>query len=95
MGRKIASGTGNYNDHFVMQHDLLQELAIHQSSQEPVAQRKRLIINITGNGLPTWWTVQNEFHIAARILSVSTGLFLSPPHSLDALICYESYFSHP
>lgn len=77
LNRKIASGTGNYNDLFVVQQDLLQELAIHQSSQEPVPDRKRLIVNIIGNDLPKWWTVQNEYHVAARILSISTGLHLS------------------
>ncbi|KAF7828759.1 putative disease resistance protein [Senna tora] len=76
--RKVTSGTGNYNNHFVMKDDLLQKLAIHQSSKEPLPQRKRLIINIIGNDLPSWWTVKNEYPVAARILSMSTDeLFTS------------------
>lgn len=78
LSRKFASGTGNLNSYFVMRHDLFQELAIHQRkiSQEPLEKRKRLIINITGNDLPQWWTEQKEHHIAAHVLSISTGLLL-------------------
>ncbi|KAF7828760.1 putative disease resistance protein [Senna tora] len=48
--RKVESNTDNfYNNHFIMQHDLLRELAIYQSSQEPFEQRKRLIVDINEN----------------------------------------------
>ncbi|XP_059623783.1 probable disease resistance protein At5g66910 [Cornus florida] len=45
--RKEASEiAGYYNEHFVTLHDLLRELAIYLSSQEPIEQRKRLIMDI-------------------------------------------------
>ncbi|KAK4262257.1 hypothetical protein QN277_027839 [Acacia crassicarpa] len=77
--RKFASGTGNFSSHFVVPHDLFQELAIHQRqiSQEPMEVRKRLFLNITRNELPQWWTEQKEHHIAARVLSISTDRLFS------------------
>ncbi|TKY55749.1 disease resistance protein [Spatholobus suberectus] len=70
--RNITSGTGDYNYHYVTQHGLLRDLAILQTSQGPQENRNRLIIDISGNNLPKWWSTQNEYHIAARILSIST-----------------------
>ncbi|KAK7331131.1 hypothetical protein VNO77_25345 [Canavalia gladiata] len=69
--RKAESGTVDYNYHYVSQHVLLRELAIRQISQEPTEKRNRLSIHINGNKVPAWWSVQNEYHIAARILSIS------------------------
>ncbi|KAJ1436511.1 Powdery mildew resistance protein, RPW8 domain [Sesbania bispinosa] len=69
---KVASDTVEYNYHYVTLHGLLRELAIHHTSQDPVDKRNRLIIDLSGNNLPTWWTTENEYHIAARILSIST-----------------------
>ena len=90
MIRKVESGTIDYSYHYVMQHDLLRDLAIHQTSQEPEAQRDRLIIDISGNNLPEWWNVENEYQIKARILSISTGLFISVlMHTLvERLLCH-------
>ncbi|XP_061363421.1 probable disease resistance protein At5g66900 [Gastrolobium bilobum] len=70
--RKVASGTIDYKYHYVTQHGLLRELAICQTSQELVEKRNRLIIDISGNNVPEWWNGGNEYHIAARILSIST-----------------------
>ncbi|XP_027347157.1 probable disease resistance protein At5g66900 [Abrus precatorius] len=70
--RNVESGTVDYNYHFVTQNGLLRDLAILQTSQEPTEKMNRLIIDISGNNLPSWWTTQNEHHIAARILSIST-----------------------
>nr|XP_023891174.1 probable disease resistance protein At5g66900 isoform X2 [Quercus suber] len=73
MARKDASEVNNYyNDDFVTQHDILRELAMHQSSQEPEGQRPRLIMNISGNNLPKWWMEQEQLLINARLLSIST-----------------------
>ena len=59
---------------FVLQHDILRDLAIRQSSQEPVEERKRLFLDLIGNKLPNWWSQQNQpFIIKARLLSISTG----------------------
>ncbi|KAH7520132.1 hypothetical protein FEM48_Zijuj08G0111700 [Ziziphus jujuba var. spinosa] len=53
-----------YSEHFVTQHDLLRELAIYESShepqvngercEEPVEQRKRLILDLKGDEHPKW-----------------------------------------
>ncbi|AES94772.2 NB-ARC domain disease resistance protein [Medicago truncatula] len=54
--RKVATGTDTYyNNHYVMQHDLLRDLAIHQSKGEPFEQRKRMIIDLNGDTRPDWW----------------------------------------
>ena len=96
--RKVAKDTDMYyNNHFVMLHDLLRKLALHQSEQEQFEQRKKLIIELNGDDRPEWWVVQNQqgifgrvlsllprwlieqkqLRVAAQILSISTGLFLS------------------
>ncbi|KAG2724548.1 hypothetical protein I3760_01G023000 [Carya illinoinensis] len=71
--RQDASLVGSYcSEDFVLQHDLLRELAIHQCSQEPIEQRKRLIIDISGNNFPKWWMEQRLQPIKAQLLSIST-----------------------
>ncbi|KAK1588713.1 hypothetical protein Q3G72_026312 [Acer saccharum] len=72
IARKNASDDGYYNDHFVMQHDLLRELIIYQSMLEPVERTKRLIIDISGNKFPKWWSEKKTNPIHARLLSIST-----------------------
>lgn len=57
-----------------MQHDLLRNLTIHQSNTEPIGHRNRLIVEIKGNDLPTWWTEVMHQPIHARLLSISTGM---------------------
>ncbi|RVX16122.1 putative disease resistance protein [Vitis vinifera] len=68
---------GCYDDAFVLQHDLLRELAIRQSSQEPMEERKRLILDFSGNELPDWWTEEKQPCIRARLLSISTDEMFS------------------
>ncbi|KHN30798.1 Putative disease resistance protein [Glycine soja] len=70
--RNISSGTIDYNYHYVTQHGLLRDLAILQTNKELMKKRNRLIIDVSGNNLPDWWTTQNEYHIAAHSLSIST-----------------------
>ncbi|KAH7851392.1 hypothetical protein Vadar_010896 [Vaccinium darrowii] len=71
--RKDASEiSGHYNEHFVTQHDLLRELAIHQSRQELIEKRKRLIMEIDGNDFPRWWIEQRQHSVCARLMSIST-----------------------
>ncbi|KAK9054078.1 hypothetical protein SSX86_025154 [Deinandra increscens subsp. villosa] len=71
--RKDASELEGYcNEHYVTQHDLLRELAIHLSSQEQISQRKKLFIEIHGNDIPAWWIEQTQQPIDARLLSIST-----------------------
>ncbi|KAM0000750.1 putative powdery mildew resistance protein, RPW8 [Helianthus debilis subsp. tardiflorus] len=73
LARKDASELEGYcNEHHVTQHDLLRELAIHLSSQEPIAHRKRLLIEIHGNDLPAWWIDQTQQPIDTRLMSIST-----------------------
>ncbi|KAJ9669988.1 hypothetical protein PVL29_026512 [Vitis rotundifolia] len=66
-----------YNDAFVMQHDLLRDLAIYQSEQEPIEKRKRLIVDLTGNRLPEWWTKEKQPRLSARLVSISTDEMFS------------------
>ncbi|KAK2357234.1 putative disease resistance protein [Trifolium repens] len=70
--RKVASGAIDYNYHYVTQYGLLRDLAIRDTDQEAEDKRNRLIIDTSANNLPSWWTSENEYHIAARILSIST-----------------------
>ncbi|ONH96594.1 hypothetical protein PRUPE_7G139200 [Prunus persica] len=63
---------GYYTEYFVTQHDMLRELAIHQASQDPIEQRKRLIIKTCGDNLPMWLAEQKHQPLQARILSIST-----------------------
>ncbi|PWA58352.1 Disease resistance protein [Artemisia annua] len=72
--RKYAVELQGYeNEHYyVTQHDVLRELAIHISSQEPISERKQLFMEIHGNEFPKWWTQKTEQPINARILSIST-----------------------
>ena len=77
--RKDESEVNNfYNEDYVSQHDLLRELAIFESRQGPEGQRQRLIMDISGNSLPSWCTEQDQQPINARLLSISTGLFMFP-----------------
>nr|XP_043615223.1 probable disease resistance protein At5g66900 isoform X2 [Erigeron canadensis] len=84
--RKDASELEGYcNEHYVTQHDLLRELAIHLSSRDPIAQRKRLLIEIHGNDIPTWWIEQTQQPIAIRLLSITTDeSFSSSWYDLEA-----------
>ncbi|KAL4644912.1 hypothetical protein ACB092_02G198200 [Castanea dentata] len=76
MSRKDASEVNNYyNEDFVTQHDILRELAMYQSSPELRGKRQRLIINISKNNPPKWWTEQKQQLFNARLLSISTNEF--------------------
>ncbi|XP_068331938.1 probable disease resistance protein At5g66900 [Pyrus communis] len=70
--RHEREADGYYTEHFITQHDMLRELAIHEASQDPIEHRKRLFINICGDKLPKWWTEQKYQAIKARLLSIST-----------------------
>ncbi|XP_061363498.1 probable disease resistance protein At5g66900 [Gastrolobium bilobum] len=74
IARKNASDADNYyyNNHFIVLHDLLRELAIHQSSQGPIEQRKRLIIEINENKRERW-LAEKQKGMIARILSKFHG----------------------
>ncbi|MED6185313.1 hypothetical protein PIB30_055826 [Stylosanthes scabra] len=70
--RKVATDVEMYyNNHFLMQHDLLRELASIQSNQELIEQRKRLAIDLTqsGKNCPNWLIGQNQPGILSRMLS--------------------------
>ncbi|TKY45719.1 DA1-related 5 [Spatholobus suberectus] len=65
-----------YNNHFVMLHDFLRELAIHQSEEEPFEQRKRLIVDLNGDNRPEWWVGQNQQGIIGRMFSFFLGMLV-------------------
>ncbi|KAK2983304.1 hypothetical protein RJ640_011627 [Escallonia rubra] len=64
-------------------HDLLRELAIYLSNQEPIELRKRVILEITDNKLPKLWVEKEQEPINARLLSISTDEAFSL--SLDSI----------
>ncbi|XP_054822979.1 probable disease resistance protein At5g66900 [Prosopis cineraria] len=75
--RKAARETDKYyNNHFVLLHDLLRELAIHQSSQVPMEERRRLIIDSGENNHPEWWQEQKQQGVIARISSLLFGWWM-------------------
>lgn len=87
---------GYYTEHFVTQHDMLRELAIHQASQGPIEHRERLFINICGDELPKWLREQKYQAIKARLLSISTGsIHLSLVNiytcARDTLVCARAH----
>ena len=65
---------GYYNEHFVTQHDLLRDLTMQPSSNDP-GQWERLNIDLRGkNQLPNWWDKCKEKSFSARLLTISSGL---------------------
>ncbi|KAK9902927.1 hypothetical protein M0R45_001440 [Rubus argutus] len=77
-------GDGYYSEHFVVQHDLLRELAIYETRQQDPGHRERLIINISGDNLPKWWSEKKYPSMKARLLSISTdGEFSSKWHHME------------
>ncbi|KAL2348424.1 hypothetical protein Fmac_002424 [Flemingia macrophylla] len=75
--RKVAKDSDMYyNNHFVMLHDLLRELAIHQSEEEPFEQRKRLIIDLNGDNRPEWWVGKNQQGSIGRVFSFFLGMLV-------------------
>lgn len=66
-----------YVEHFVTQHDMLRELAVYNAKLDPIEQRKRLIVDISGDNEPKWLTEQKSQPIKARLLSISSGCSIS------------------
>ncbi|KAF2295194.1 hypothetical protein GH714_032011 [Hevea brasiliensis] len=81
--RKDASE--DYGSINVLQHDLLRELAIIQSSSGSIEHRKRLFLDISGNNIPEWWAEQRQQFIRANLLSICTdNMFSSNWCSIEA-----------
>nr|VDD37453.1 unnamed protein product [Brassica oleracea] len=70
LGRKEHED-GFYNELLVTQHDVLRELAIHQSKQEAVLERKRHSLVIQGDNYPDDLLLSQRESV--RFLSISTG----------------------
>ncbi|VVB18260.1 unnamed protein product [Arabis nemorensis] len=62
---------GFYNEFLVTQHDILRELAIHQSELKENLERKRLNLEVREGKFPDWCMDLKE-PINARLLSIST-----------------------
>ncbi|WZY79301.1 hypothetical protein YC2023_025685 [Brassica napus] len=74
---------GFYNGILVTQHDVLRELAIHQSRLESILETKRLHLKIIKNIFPDWYSNLRQ-PINARLLSISTDdLFSSSWVEMD------------
>ncbi|XP_014521076.1 probable disease resistance protein At5g66900 [Vigna radiata var. radiata] len=73
--RKVAKDTDMYyNNHFVLVHDLLRELAIHLSKGETFEQRERVMIELKGDNRPEWWVGLNPLGIIGRLFSYIMGM---------------------
>ena len=78
-----------------MQHDLLRDLAIYESKQELIKERKRLFVDFTCSKLPEWWTEEEQPRSSARLVSISTGPLspsLSMSHNGDLISSIWYYF---
>ncbi|KAH1118971.1 hypothetical protein AAZX31_17G171900 [Glycine max] len=103
IARQNTSDTDNcfYNNHFMVIHDLLRELAIHQSNQEPIEERKRLIIE-TNENKSEWGLCEKQQGMMTRILSFCFRYCAKqkyqqiPAHTLSISIdeTCNSYWSH-
>ncbi|KAF8020249.1 hypothetical protein BT93_G0834 [Corymbia citriodora subsp. variegata] len=68
-----------YSSHYATQHDLLRDLAIMECNQGQVEERERLILDLTRNNFPDWWSKQKQPTLGARLVSISTdGKFSTP-----------------
>ena len=81
-----------YSEHFVTQHDMLRELAIHQSRQDPETQRKRLILELNEKNLRDRWKEPNERTFHARLVSITTGWSLSI--SFKVILAYRLHLNN-
>ncbi|CAN1325442.1 Probable disease resistance protein At5g66900 [Linum perenne] len=70
--RPNRADANSYSQQFVTQHDLLRELAIHQTNLGTFEQRERLILEVTGNDVPDWWMEQKQLRIDSRLMSIAT-----------------------
>ncbi|XP_057723165.1 probable disease resistance protein At5g66900 [Arachis stenosperma] len=74
VARKSVCGVDNYyyNNHFLVLHDLVRELAIYQSNQEPIERRQRLMIDVNENASQRWLGKKQKGMMMARISSYLT-----------------------
>ncbi|KAJ8770818.1 hypothetical protein K2173_021465 [Erythroxylum novogranatense] len=63
---------GYYEDHFVMQHDLLRGMVNHLSNLDPIEERKRLVVDLVDRKFPDWWCQLKQPSFNARLLSFYT-----------------------
>ncbi|KAL5557098.1 hypothetical protein UlMin_039334 [Ulmus minor] len=78
--RDTDEGDCYYSEHFVTRHDILRDLAIHQSNEDP--ERKRLFMDFNGDMLQNGWKGRNGKPLNTRLLSISTDLTLPKPEVL-------------
>ncbi|KAI6700109.1 hypothetical protein NL676_014433 [Syzygium grande] len=74
----------SYSSHYAMQYSMLRELAILECNQGEIEKRERLILELTGNSFPDWWSKQKQQPLGARLVSISTdGTFSTPWPNLE------------
>ncbi|KAK9932914.1 hypothetical protein M0R45_020134 [Rubus argutus] len=78
---------GYYSGHFVNQHEMLRELAIHQTRLGLIEERERLIMNICGDQVPKRLKQRlcQPLKAAARLLAISTDRVFSMEWELPDL----------
>ncbi|ESW27956.1 hypothetical protein PHAVU_003G247200 [Phaseolus vulgaris] len=74
VARRNTSDSDNYyyNNHFVVLHDLLRDLAIYQNNRKPIEQRKRIITGINENQSERWFGEKKE-GLISRLLRKYRG----------------------
>lgn len=73
ISRNEAYEDDYYSESYITQHDVLRELAIHLTNEQPVDQRIRLLVDVNKNEFPKWWSEKEKQHLQARLLSITTG----------------------
>ncbi|KAK9902981.1 hypothetical protein M0R45_001372 [Rubus argutus] len=77
---------GYYSEYFVTQHEMLRELAIHQTRLlGPIEERERLIMHICGDNFQKWQKQQVCQPMKARLLAISTDRVFSMKWQLPDL----------
>ncbi|KAL3722207.1 hypothetical protein ACJRO7_034558 [Eucalyptus globulus] len=68
-GRDSSEDNESYGGHYVMQHDMLRELAIMECNEGEKEKRERLIPELIGNNFPDWWSKQKQQCLGAHLFS--------------------------
>ncbi|CAJ2635462.1 unnamed protein product [Trifolium pratense] len=88
IARKSASDADNYNynNHFIILHDLLRDLGIYQSTKESIEKRKRLIIDMNENKQKQCFAEKQQCFMSRILSKLLTPCVKQHPQQLAARI---------
>ncbi|XP_010270809.1 PREDICTED: putative disease resistance protein At5g47280 [Nelumbo nucifera] len=74
-GQDVSELFGYFNKQYVVQHDLLRDLAIYQGKEQKkdIKKSKRLLMERREDALPKSWHVETDESFSARLVSILTG----------------------